>query len=139
MSDCLDSSILVAAVVPEELAHTASLQLLRRGDCAIYRHALLESFSTLTGSRLGQRVDPWDAARLLRRNIRPRVTVLDLDLDETLDAIDGARSRGVRGGAIYDYMHLVAARKARAEFFYTLNTGHFLAFWREGDPEIRRP
>ncbi len=36
-------------------------------------------------------------------------------------------------------MHLVAARKAKAERFHTLNLSNFLSFHRPGDPEIVCP
>jgi len=49
------------------------------------------------------------------------------------------KTRGVRGGAIYDYLHLVAARKSGAKKFYTLNLSDFLSFHRPGDPEILAP
>ena len=50
-----------------------------------------------------------------------------------------AQHRGVRGGAIYDWLHLAAARKAGAEVFYTLNLRDFQALARPGDPLIRIP
>jgi hypothetical protein len=37
------------------------------------------------------------------------------------------------------YLHLVTARHHMAARFYTLNTGHFESFWREGDPAIVHP
>jgi hypothetical protein len=36
-------------------------------------------------------------------------------------------------------MHLVAARKGKADVLYTLNLADFQHQYREGDPEIRRP
>lgn len=50
-----------------------------------------------------------------------------------------AQGRGIRGGAIYDYQHLVCARKSGAAVLLTLNTKDFLAFARPGDPEIQSP
>lgn len=50
-----------------------------------------------------------------------------------------ARAHGVRGGAVYDYMHLVAARKGKADVLFTLNLSDFQHLHREGDPEIRHP
>jgi hypothetical protein len=47
--------------------------------------------------------------------------------------------RGVSGRAIYVYLHLIAARKAGAKRFYTLNLNDFLSFHRPGDPEILSP
>ena len=139
MSDLLDSSVLIAALIPDEPGHAESLALLKRGDCAIYLHALHETFSTLTGGRMAIRVDAGVAARMLRESISPQVTVVALTTDEVLDAIDTARRHGVRGGAIYDYMHLVAARKANAATLHTLNLDDFLHLRRSGDPEIRCP
>ena len=47
-----------------------------------------------------------------------------------------SQSRGVRGGAAYDYLHLVAARKCGAEALVTLDLKHFSALVREGDPRV---
>jgi hypothetical protein len=88
---------------------------------------------------MGFRVDPDAAASLIRERIASRVQVVVLGADETLDAHAQARARGVRGGAIYDYMHLVAARKARCSVLCTLNNSDFIAFRRAGDPEIEKP
>ena len=45
----------------------------------------------------------------------------------------------VRGGAVYDYLHLVAARKAGVERIVTLDLRHFRALARAGDPRIEGP
>lgn len=48
MSAFLDSSVLVAALAPDETKHADCLALLLQGGHCIYSHALLETFSTLT-------------------------------------------------------------------------------------------
>ena len=63
---------------------------------------------------------------------------MTIEAEEALTAYDEAEARGIRGGAIYDYLHLVAARKANVKKFYTLNLDDFLSFHRPGDPEILR-
>lgn len=40
---------------------------------------------------------------------------------------------------LLDSSVLVAARRAKADIFYTINLSDFLHLHREGDPEIRRP
>jgi predicted nucleic acid-binding protein len=45
----------------------------------------------------------------------------------------------VRGGAIYDWLHLAAARKAGAEVFITLDQRDFQSLMRPGDPRIEMP
>ena len=139
MSVLLDSSVLVAALAPDEDRHEACLALLMQGGNVVYAHAFLETFSTLTGGRLGVKVDADLAAQLLSETVLPRVQVIELGIAELLAALRLARKQGVRGGGVYDYMHLVAARKAKAEILYTINLSDFQHLHREGDPEIRRP
>ncbi|WP_395743671.1 PIN domain-containing protein [Prosthecobacter sp.] len=135
----LDSSILVSSLAERERCHAACENLLFEHDCRVYSHALAETFNVLTGSRLGYRFAASDVAALLKESVLSKVTVSLLNEDDLLTAMQLAESRGVRGGAIYDFLHLVAARKAGAARFYTLNTDDFIGIWRVGDPEIAHP
>lgn len=139
MKAALDSSVIVAALDGEDPDHAACRRLLLSAKFSIHAHALVETFSTLTGGRLAIRVPATDAATMLRRWIAPRMTVTNFSERDLLKAFDESSARGVRGGAIYDYLHLVAARKARAPRLYTLNVPDFRAFHRAGDPEIASP
>lgn len=135
----LDSSVLVAALAPDEDWHAECLALLMQGGHAVYSHAFLETFSTLTGGRLGVRVDADLAARLITETVLPRVQVVELPVPDLMDALLRARKLGVRGGAVYDYMHLVAAKKVGANCLFTINLADFDQLCRSGDVEIRRP
>jgi predicted nucleic acid-binding protein len=139
MSALLDSSVLVAALVPDEDSHAESLALLMEGGNEVYSHAFLETFSTLTGGKLGVRVDADLAAKLLNETVLPLVRVVELAGEDILAALLVARKHGIRGGAVYDFMHLAAARKARSAVIYTLNTADFQPLRRAGDPEVRLP
>jgi len=139
MSTFLDSSVLVAALAPDESKHAACLALLLQGGNYIYSHALLETFSTLTGGKLGVRVTPDLAAQMLAETILPRVTVIELSTDEIMASLPAAQSRGVRGGCVYDYMHLLAAKKGNASLIYTLNMDDFQHLHRGDDPEVLLP
>ena len=55
---------------------------------------------------------------------------------EVMSALLECESRGVRGGAVYDWLHLVAAKKAGAEALVTLDARDFQALARPGDPRI---
>lgn len=134
-----DSSVLVAALLSDEDRHAECLALLLEGQGAIYSHALMETFTTLTGGKLGRKISADFAAQLLSQTVRPRVQIIELTADELLEALRQARLHGVRGGAVYDYAHLVAARKAGAKMIYTLNISDFQSLHRGGDPEIRCP
>ena len=138
MKDAFDSSILVAAVNPDEAHHAACGRRLDGGG-QVYLHGLVESFATLTGGRSTRRLRPTEADRLLRESVLPFVKVITLSSAQTLAALGETAARGIMGGAIYDYLHLVAARVAKAPRFYTLDVPHFQAFHRAGDPEIVHP
>ena len=139
MKAALDSSVIVAALCAGDPDHHACRKVLLSGKHGVFTHALTETFSTLTGGRLGFRIPASDAAGLIRNQVVPAIRTIALDMDDLLAAYDEAEARGVRGGAIYDYLHLVAARKAGAKRFHTLNLGDFLSFHRPGDPEILPP
>jgi predicted nucleic acid-binding protein len=138
MSLLLDTSILVEALRPDAPHHASCLALLEARSHCVYAHALLETFSTLTGNP-SLRVQADFAARLLKETILPRVTVISLDNEEIVAALNDTRKHGVRGGAIYDYMHVLAARKAGVEAIKTLNMSDFMAITQHGGPEVRLP
>lgn len=139
MTTALDSTILVAALAEAEPHHAACDALLDGTDVRIYTHALTETFNTISGGRSGCRLSAADATRFLDDSILPHVEVVTLTAREMLAAMRESQSRGVRGAAIFDFLHLVAAKKAGAARLYTLNLRHFQAFHRPGDPEIIHP
>lgn len=139
MKTALDTSVLVSALCAEDDHHADCQKVLLSAKSSVFAHTFTETFSTLTGGRLGFRVPAADAARMLREQIAPKLIAVNLDADEILKAFEEAEARGVRGGAIYDYLHLCAARKSGVKRFYTLNLTDFLAFHRPGDPEIVTP
>lgn len=139
MKSAVDSSVIVSALCAGDPNHQACRKVLLASRHSVFAHAFAETFSTLTGGRLGFRVPASDAAKLLRQQIAPKLSNVLLDESDLLTAFEEAEIRGVRGGAIYDYLHLIAARKAGAKRFYTLNLSDFLSFHRPGDPEILSP
>jgi predicted nucleic acid-binding protein len=137
--DFIDTSVLVAAIVASETDHPACDQLIDRGNLGFYVHGLAEAFSTLTGGRKALRLSPQQAAEIVEADYVPYLHITTLTPGEALAAMRDCHSRGVQGGAIFDYLHLVAARKGKAARLYTLNTSNFQAFHRADDPQIVRP
>lgn len=135
----IDTSVLVAAMIESEAGHAASRTLIVSGGMGMYAHGIAETFSTLTGGRKPFRMGAENAHSLLEDHFIPRLEITGLTPAETLRAMRDSSSRGVRGGAVFDYLHLMAARKAKAARLYTLNLAHFRAFHRPGDPEIVHP
>lgn len=136
MKTALDSSVLVDALNRNGAHHAEALEILGRTGLIVGSHCLTETFSTLTGEKLGFRVPASQAADILKHQIAPRLKIISLTPTELLKAYAEAQSRGIRGGAIYDYLHLFAARKAGADRFHALSLRDFLAFQRPNDPEI---
>lgn len=139
MIETIDTSVLVAAMVGTEAFHDACDALMDHQGIGIYSHGLAETFSTLTGGRKSFRMSSTQAALILEEDYLPCLTVINLSPADMLQAMRETEARGVRGGGIFDYLHLVAARKAGADRIYTLNISNFLAFHRPGDPEIVHP
>lgn len=138
MTIYLDSTVLVAALVEDEPCHDACLLLLRRKNIATWTHALAEVFSTLTGGRLGTRASPAVANQLISA-MAPRLRMVELSASDVMLAIGQADLAGVRGGALYDYLHVIAARKADATELHTLNARHFEAVTRGIGPQVVAP
>lgn len=139
MSAFLDTSVLVASLDPDEHRHIACDRLVSAGGHGIYVHALAEAFSVLTGGRQGRRLGSAAAARLIDSSVLPFAQAHTLTGKDLVAALAECEARGVRGGAIYDLLHLIAARKAGAEVLMTLDVRHFQALSRRGDPKIESP
>ena len=135
----IDTSVVVASLDPDEAHHEACDTLLAGGGLTLYAHALAETFSILTGGRQGRRLRPVMAAELIRDSVLPHVRLVSLTGKEVMAELNGAEARGVRGGAVYDLLHLAAARKAGAARLLTLDVRDFQAIVRAGDPQIGSP
>lgn len=126
-----DSSALVVAVLDGGVRKRLS------GDDSWARvHVLAEVFSTLTGGRLGFRVDAADAAAVIDE-MRGSLKFVELSDDDVMAALRDARRLGVRGGRVHDYLHAMAAKAAGCGALRTLNTGDFVGLC--GEVELREP
>jgi hypothetical protein len=57
---------------------------------------------------------------------------VELTREDTLRALESARSDGVRGGLIHDYLHVAAAHKANADHICNYNVSDFRLFTKLG-------
>lgn len=139
MNRFLDTSVILASLDPDEAHHAACDRVVSAGGNAAFVHALAETFSILTGGRHGRRLGAATAARLIEQSVVPYVRTQALTGKEMMAALSDCESRGVRGGAVYDWLHLAAARKAGAEVLVTLDLRDFQSLARPGDPRIEMP
>lgn len=136
MRRLLDTSVLLASLDPDEPQHAVCDRLVADGGHVVYAHALAETFSILTGGRMGRRLAADVAVRLIEGSLLPFVDVEVLGSTELIQALAECESRGVRGGAVYDWLHMAAARKAGVDAVVTLNLRDFLALTKPGDPRV---
>ena len=115
-----DSSALIAALHEESLRD----KLQKESSCT-RSHSFAEVFSPLTGGRLGFRYSPDEAADLIA-SLAEDLEIVELDGKETITALQTARRVGVRGGRVHDYLHAIAAKKAKASRLFTLNERDFV-------------
>jgi predicted nucleic acid-binding protein len=139
VSVLLDTSVVIASLDPDEPHHAACDRLMQSGGHKLYVHAFAETFSILTGGREGRRLSAASAARLIEESVLPYVDPIVLTGRELMRCLAECEARGVRGGAIYDMLHLEAARKSRADALITLDLRNFQALTRIGDPRIDGP
>ena len=140
MKTFFDTSVLLSAMVEDERCHEASAAAVAEAKSGvIHAHAMAECFALLTGGRLSVQLPPVDAARLIRVNLFERMQVVVLTARESMKVLADCQSVGVRGGGIYDCLHLGAARKAKADLILTLNVRHFIAFAPDLTVKIRQP
>jgi predicted nucleic acid-binding protein len=108
-----DSSALVEAVLDPKLR-----QRLATAQSTTRAHALSEVFGTLTGGRLGVKFGPNEAAEVMGE-LAADLEFVELNAREILAALHDAEEKGVRGGRVHDYLHAVAAQKAKAGLLLT--------------------
>lgn len=126
----LDTSVLVAAMVPTHPEHARSLPWLQRikvgADVGVISaHTLAEVYSVLTSLPHRPRISPSVAQQLIQRNILPVFEVVALSESDYRTLLAFLVSAGVAGGATYDAVILHAAAIGKADQIVTLNSRDF--------------
>jgi predicted nucleic acid-binding protein len=140
MKQYFDTSVLVSAFVEDERCHEECAEAVANAkDGVVSAHALAECFAILTGGHLTVRLLPDAAAQIIETNVYSRMKVMTLTARETMGNLTDCHRLGIRGGGVYDSLHIAAARKADAAEILTLNLRHFTAFAPDLAPIIRAP
>lgn len=94
----------------------------REACCAA--HSLAEVYASLTGMPGKHRASTAEAMLFLA-NVRERLTIVPLSVEEYFDALESAGTVDVIGGGIYDTILGYCALKGGSETIYTWNVKHF--------------
>jgi predicted nucleic acid-binding protein len=125
----LDTSVLIAIAQVSHSHHRASRALWNdctREESRVSAHTLAELYGTLTAMPPALRIGPREIVLAVDTFLK-RLTPTALTAGEYVHALARAAQLGLRGGVIYDLLHLECARKCGAERIYTLNVRHFQA------------
>ena len=120
-----DSSALIEAVLDQKIR-----QRLADGQSMTRVHALSEVFGTLTGGRLGVKFGPNEVAEVMDE-LAADLEFVELTAREILAALHDADKKGVRGGRVHDYLHAIAAKKAKAGLVLTSDKFDFVGLFEK--------
>jgi predicted nucleic acid-binding protein len=139
-----DTSVLVSLAVAHHphhnVAFTAFHQVTKgRHEGFVSAHALAETFSTLTRLPITPMVHPAEAYRFVSETVVSHCAVVTLSERDYLATLEAAAKAGLRGGIIYDALHLRCAEKARCDRIYTFNLSDFFQLAPHLGNRILRP
>lgn len=78
-------------------------------------------------------------ALLFLADVRERLTLIALTVDEHVQAIEGAAEAGIAGGACHDAIIAACAMKAKAQTIYTWNLRHFHRLGPQISSRVKEP
>jgi predicted nucleic acid-binding protein len=137
----IDTSVLVAAMVAAHESHEPAKQWLdavnrRELDALVSTHALAELYAVLTRIRGG--LSP-EEAQLTVGNLPNRMRVVPLTSGAYMRAVERCSARGLKSGAVFDALHLIAAERARADALLTFNPDDFTRLAQGERPRVVVP
>ena len=136
-----DTSVLAPVYLSIHVHHGPSLALyseLSSGAGYLSLHSLAELYNTLTKPATPGRMSPVHALDCLN-DVKMRLSLVNLDGAEYLQAALGLASLNLGGPLIYDALLLQAARRVNAETIYTWNVRHFQRLAPDLASRIRTP
>jgi predicted nucleic acid-binding protein len=139
-----DTSVLVSLAVARHPHHDPAFTAFRqvttgRHQGFVSAHGLAETFNTLTRLPITPMVHPTEAYRFVSETIAGQCAVVSLGEKDYLATLEAAAKAGLRGGLIYDALHLRCAAKARCDRIYTFNISDFVRIAPHLEKEIVRP
>lgn len=141
MKYALDTSVLVAGLVATHPHNTRAAPWIEpkpKRTRLVTTHALAECWASLTAMPIEPRTSGDQAQRMLMR-ILPSLRVVALSRAAYVDAVRRCAALGLKSGAVYDALHLIAAEKAKVDVLLTFNLGDFTRLAKPGGPAIAAP
>jgi len=126
-----DTSVLVAAAVNSHQHYPRARPALQRVAAGVdsgfmSAHSIAEVFATLTRMPVQPRMHPAEAIRLISENIVRHFSIIPIEPDDYMEALDSVAKSGWIGAKIYDVLLLGCAAKCTPDRIYTFNVADFV-------------
>lgn len=144
MKVLFDTSVLIAAMLPDHTSHDTAAAWLSRAKQGVLLsfvsgHSLAEIYAVLTRLPRTPRIHPSEAQQLIRENVLTHATVVTLSGENYLAIIDGLVQYNLTGGITYDAIIAKAAELSAVDYLLTLNIAHFERVWPTNTHRITSP
>ena len=144
MKVLLDSSTLIAAMLPDHVHHTACHAWLSHAksgavEFVVAGHSLAEVYSVLTRLPARPASAPVKCGGWCKRTSWRGAQIVALTGKDYVALVDELSRRSVGGGLVYDAIIARTAALAQVDRLVTLNTDHFLHVWPDRSNQITSP
>jgi predicted nucleic acid-binding protein len=144
MKALLDTSTLIAAMLPDHVHHAGALAWLSQAKRGAFEfvcsgHSLAEIYADLTRLPRTPPIVPADAVRLIQANITSQAHIYSLASGEYASLIELLAPNKITGGAVYDAIIARVAELTAVDYLVTLNVADFQRVWPAGASRIVSP
>jgi predicted nucleic acid-binding protein len=120
MKALLDSSTMIAAMLPDHVHHDPAHAWLSQGKAGAYEfvvsgHSLAEVYAVLTTLPRTPRISPTEAWQMIQENVLASANVITLTAGDYAALVGELGQRGIIGGTVYDAVIAKAAELAHAD------------------------
>ncbi|MCI0378547.1 MAG: PIN domain-containing protein [Gemmataceae bacterium] len=144
MKALLDTSTLIAAMLPDHVHHAHALPWLSQAKSGAFEfvcsgHSLAEIYAVLTRLPRTPPIGPDEALRLIQENVSSHARVYSLSSDEYALLIGVLAQNRVIGAAVYDAVIARVGELTSVDYLVTLNVADFQRVWPAGAARIVSP
>ena len=144
MRALLDTSTLIAAMLPDHVHHAYALPWLARAKAGAFEfvcsgHSLAELYAVLTRLKRTPPIRPDEAWDLIRENVTTHARVESLSGAEYAVLVEDLARTGIMGAAVYDAVIARVGERTAVDVLVTLNVTDFQRVWPTGAARIVSP
>jgi predicted nucleic acid-binding protein len=144
MRALLDTSTLIAAMLPDHVHHAYALPWLSRAKSGGFEfvcsaHSLAEMYAVLTRLPRKPPIGAHEALRMIQENVTSHARVYSLASDDYALLIESLPQNGIIGAAVYDAIIARVCDLTTVDYLVTLNVADFQRVWPAGAGKVVSP